>query len=190
MEIYRQDSGQAYNAFLESDAKTEGSRHTILSSLPLHTASDDLIIRILSHNQVSDSEQLKIRQYIDMQRERAAEILSHDSITEEIPELTEDEFREFPMILPIAGMFYEKDIFYTWQEYQEHLQLVKDYARQHPDYHVKQNPVSASRNIQITIHEGKWVIVSKSKTPAIHFLIRHPKMRNAFENMVLPIIDK
>lgn len=50
--------------------------------------------------------------------------------------------------------------------------------------------LSAFRNIQICIHERKWVIVSKNKTPAIHFLIRHPKMRNAFENMVIPMIEK
>ena len=47
---------------------------------------------------------------------------------------------------------------------------------------------SAFRNIQIIIHEKKWVIVSKNQAPAIHFLIRHPKMRNAFENMTIPIV--
>ena len=29
-------------------------------------------------------------------------------------------------------MFYEKDIFYTWEDYQEHLQLMRQYSKAHP----------------------------------------------------------
>ena len=45
------------------------------------------------------------------------------------------------------------------------------------------------RNIQITILEGSRVIVTKNKSPAIHFVIQHPKMCAAIENMVLPVIE-
>ena len=33
-------------------------------------------------------------------------------------------------------------------------------------------------------------MVSKNKTPSIHFLIKHPKLRNAFENMIIPVQDR
>ena len=84
-------------------------------------------------------------------------------------------------------MFYEKDIFYTWEDYQEHLQLMRQYSKAHPQYTMIEDPSSAFRNIQIYILEGKWVLVSKNKT--IHFLIQHPKMQTAFENMIIPIIE-
>lgn len=189
MEIYRQDRERDYNTFLQTDSKTEGNRHFILSSLSLYTATDDLIDRILKNNKIPDTEQSKIRHYAAMQREMADEILRHGNITEEIPSLTENEFRQYPIVMSLSGMFYEKDILYSFDDYREHLGQIQEYAKLHTNYTAIENPSPAFRNIQIYIHEGKYVVVSKNKTPAIHFLIRHPKMRNAFENMVVPVME-
>lgn len=38
-------------------------------------------------------------------------------------------------------------------------------------------------------HEGKWAMVSKSGSPVIHFIIRHPRLRSALENMILPVME-
>ena len=46
------------------------------------------------------------------------------------------------------------------------------------------------RNIQIIILEGEWVMVSKNKFPAIHFVIHHPKMCHALENMIVPVMEE
>ena len=189
MEIYRVYRAQAYNFFLDEDTKKEGARYYILSAFSLHTLSEDLLDRILCHNQIPQVEQKQIRQYISRQKDLAATILSHSSITEEIPVLTKQEFDQSPMVLPLSGLFYEKDVLYRWEDYTEHWKLALAYQQQNFNYHIVENTASAFRNIQIYIHEGKWVLVSKNKTPAIHFLIRHPKMRNAFENMVIPIRD-
>lgn len=189
MEIYRVDRAQAYNFFLDEDAKKEGARYYILSALSLHTLSEDLLDRILCHNQIPQVEQEQIRQYISDQKAMSNIILSHSSITEEIPVLSREEFEQSPMVLPLSGLFYEKEILYRWEDYTEHLQLVHEYRKHNSNYHIVENTASAFRNVQIYIHEGKWVLVSKNKTPAIHFLIRHPKMRHAFENMVIPIRD-
>ena len=189
MEIYRVDRAQAYNFFLDEDAKKEGARYYILSALSLHTLSEDLLDRILCHNQIPQVEQEQIRQYISDQKAMSNIILSHSSITEEIPVLSREEFEQSPMVLPLSGLFYEKDVLYRWEDYTEHLQLVHAYRKHNSNYHIVENTASAFRNVQIYIHEGKWVLVSKNKTPAIHFLIRHPKMRHAFENMVIPIRD-
>lgn len=90
---------------------------------------------------------------------------------------------------PLSDIFYEKNIYYTWEMYKQHLESTLNYEKTHQNYCIKQNQQSAFRNIQIRIHEKKWVLVSKNRTPAIHFLIRHPKMRNAFENMIIPIVE-
>lgn len=189
MEIYRSEHAQAYNFFLDEDTKKEGARYYILSALSLHTLSEDLLDRILCHNQIPQVEQEQIRQYVSRQKELAATILSHSSITEEIPVLTKQEFDQSPMVLPLSGLFYEKDVLYRWEDYTEHWKLALAYQQHNSNYHIVENAASAFRNIQICIHEGKWILVSKNKTPAIHFLIRHPKMRHAFENMVIPIRD-
>lgn len=189
MEIYRVDRAQAYNFFLNEDTKKEGARYYILSAFSLHTLSEDLLDRILCHNQIPQVEQEQIRQYVSGQKSIANTILSHSPITEEIPVLSREEFEQSPIVLPLSGLFYEREILYRWEDYTEHLQLVHAYRKHNSNYHIVENTASAFRNVQIYIHEGKWVLVSKNKTPAIHFLIRHPKMRHAFENMVIPIRD-
>ena len=144
-------------------------------------------MNLLIKNNILNEE--KIKEYVINQRKMIDEILKHDTITEEIPILTEEEFKQFPMPLSLSGMFFEKDIFYSWEDYQKHLYLIREYEKSHVNYIVKENFNSAFRNIQIVIHEGKWVILSKNKTPAIHFLIQHPKMINAFENMIIQVIE-
>lgn len=94
MEIYRQDRERDYNTFLQIDSKTEGRRHFILSSLSLYTVVDGLIDRILRNNKIPVTERAEIRRYAAIQREMADDILQHSSITEEIPTLTEDEFKQ------------------------------------------------------------------------------------------------
>lgn len=189
MEIYGEKQVLAYRSFLQADAETPGSRHFILSALSCYTATEELIDRILVRNRIPQKEQEQIRAYIAGLREMMDTILLHSSVTEEIPVLEREEFEQFPMRLSLSGMFYEKDIFYTWEEYQEHLEQIRAYRKMHPGYTVTENTRSAFRNIQIYIHEKKWVMVSKNKAPAIHFLIQHPKMQSVFENMVIPIVE-
>lgn len=38
------------------------------------------------------------------------------------------------------------------------------------------------RNIQIRIQSGAWVLLSKTNAPAMHFIIRHPKLVRAIED--------
>lgn len=66
---------------------------------------------------------------------------------------------------------------------------MKRFSQMHKNYHIEENKSPAFRHIQILIHEGSWAIVSKEKTPAIHFVIRHPKMREAMENITMPIVE-
>lgn len=68
-------------------------------------------------------------------------------------------------------------------------QRMKRFSQMHKNYHIEENKSPAFRHIQILIHEGSWAIVSKEKTPAIHFVIRHPKMREAMENITMPIVE-
>ena len=59
----------------------------------------------------------------------------------------------------------------------------------HKNYQFSLTKVKGFHNIQITCRMEKWCMVSKNKTPSIHFVIHHPKLRYALENMILPIRD-
>jgi len=190
MEIYRRDSENAYNAFMRSDMNVSGNRRAILSSLPLYTISDTLLNQILQDNHVSDDDAGQIYACVSQQREMAKNIMTHSIITEELPVITREDFAQHPMSLSLFGLFYETDILYSYENYLEHLVLTRQFEKEHPNYNIKTVDFHAFRNIQILIHEGKWVVVSKNKAPAIHFIIRHPKMRNAIENFIVPVAEE
>ena len=104
--------------------------------------------------------------------------------------LTAEELNETPPSLSLSGIFCETDIPYDEEEYTAHLNETRAFAERHPNYSVKYSTVHAFRNLQILIHEGQWAMVSKNKAPAIHFVIRHPKLRSAIENFIPPVTEE
>ncbi|MGN1001757.1 MAG: helix-turn-helix domain-containing protein, partial [Oscillospiraceae bacterium] len=120
MDIYRSESEKGYHSFLRTDAETPGSRRFILSSLPLYTISDELLERILNRSGLSEEDREKIRAYAVLQRSRMEEILKRDTVTDELPQVTREEFTEYPIHLPLSGLFFETDILYTYEDYLEH----------------------------------------------------------------------
>ena len=187
MDIYRAESENAFKAFVKKDCETSGKRRSILSALPIHTISKELLQQILEHNSVDDADKNRILAYVTEQRQLYNTVLEEGSITDEIPIISESEFKEHPMLLPLAEIFCEKDIAYTYEEYLRHMDQTFSYSRENGNYIIKQNSNHPFRNIQIRILEGKWVVISKNKAPAIHFVIHNPQLRNAIENMVIPV---
>ena len=190
MDIYRIESKDAFYSFVERDIVTPGNRRSILSALPIHTLSEELLLQILNHNHIEEADKKRILDFAKKQRQLYENILSNRQIIDEIPVISEMEFLEQPMLLPLSEIFYEKDIVYTYAEYLEHMEQTITYSQNNSNYTVKQNSRYPFKNIQIRILEGKWVVISKNKAPAIHFVIHNPQLRNALENMVVPVYDK
>lgn len=186
MDIYRADKAEKLHMLLVSDSKTKGNRHNILSAPPLYTICTDLLDRILTRNNINSDIARKITEFAVNQRNLFLSALSHDNITDEIPVISEDELKDYPIALSLSEMFCDTDIFYTYDELCEHIEQTKRFAAEYSDYSVKTSNSPAFRNLKISIIKGKRVIVSKSNSPAIHFVIRHPKLRTAIENFRPP----
>lgn len=189
MEIYRSERKNELNAFLLADIKTAGKRRSILSSLPLYTISDELLNRILTRNNINAELKEKITEYAKTQRQRMKKILENERIEDEIPDFVQENFTKSPPMLELSGIFCEEDIPYNEEEYTAHLKESMAFAEQNPNYTLKCSTAHAFNNLKIIIHEGQWVMVSKGKTPAIHFVIRHPKLRSAIECFIPPITE-
>lgn len=189
MEIYRSERKNELNAFLLADIKTAGKRRSILSSLPLYTISDELLNRILTRNNIDAELKEKITEYAKTQRQRMKKILETERIEDEIPDFVQENFTKSPPMLELSGIFCEEDIPYNEEEYTAHLKESMAFAEQNPNYTLKCSTAHAFNNLKIIIHEGQWVMVSKGKTPALHFVIRHPKLRSAIESFIPPITE-
>lgn len=190
MEVYRSESEKQYSMFVNTDASAPGSRHNILSSLPLYTTNDELLEHLLDSNDVTAGDRAVICAFAQKQKELVENILRESTVTDDVPLLTEAEFAEHPMVMSLSDIFYEKELYYSYEEYLMHLEACRDFAEKHEAYRLNEHEDHAFRNIQIRIHEGSWAMVSKNKAPAVHFVIRHPKLLAALENFVVPVSEQ
>lgn len=189
MDIYREDRMNEWNAFLLSDARTSGKRRNILSAPPLYTMDADFLTEFLAGHNVADPDASRILAYQKAQQEYIEEILQRETITEEIPVIDSEEFGQYPVSLSLSGMFYDHDLSYSYDDYLAHMDHTRAFADSHPNYKLLSSSTQVFRNLQIRIHEDHNVMISKDKSPAVHFVIHHPKLRSAIENFVPPVIE-
>ena len=190
MEIYRADGASRLNAFLLADSRTPGRRRCVLSAPPLYTADPAFLTAVLQRHDVPAPDQERILAHAKSRREQAETILRDNEMVLALPRLTEEAFERYPMSLPLSGSFYERDIPYTYQEYLEHIDQTEQFAAVHPRCRLELTADSTFRNLQIVMHEGRWAMVSKEKSPAIHFIIRHAKLRSAIESFEPPLVEE
>lgn len=189
MEIYKKENKNLYSSFITASINVRGNRRRILSSLPIHTISDELLMKILKRNKVSNEDIKNIQFSIQEQKEIIDNTLQTDIFEDEIVEISKEEFIESPLSLFLADSFFETEIYYTYEDYLEHLKLTKEYSENNTNYKLTFNNHHIFKNIQILILEKHWVMISKNKSPSIHFVIHHPKLRNAIENFIPPVVE-
>ena len=189
MEIYRTENKNYFNCFIQSSANIDGNRKRILSSLPIQTISDELLVKILKRNNVPEKDIEYIKLSIQNQRKIFDNILQTNTFEDEITELSKENFEKSSPTLFLADSFYETELQYTYEEYLEHLNLTKEYEKNNTNYKLTFSSNHTFKNIQVLILEKHWVMISKNKSPSIHFVIHHSKLRNAIENFVPPVIE-
>ena len=189
MEIYKGDSKNAFSAFMSSSAKLNGNRRRILPSLPIHTISDELLLKILKRNNVLPEDVEEIKSAVKVQRQLIETVLKNNVFEDEIQEISKETFNSISPTLCLADSFYENKVYYNYEEYMEHLKLTKEYEENTPNYKLTVNHQHTFKNIQVLICEKNWVMVSKANSPSIHFVIHHPKLRNAIENFIPPVVE-
>lgn len=189
MDIYREERKKELYAALIENAGKEGRRRRVLAVPDLGALPKKLLEEILERNHVSADDKTTIIEYYRRDRECLETVLKHSIVEDEVSEICEEEYGKYPPVLPIAECFLEKDIHLTYEEYLACIKAGREYAKANENYQFNLTKIKGFHNIQITCFEGKWCMISKNRAPAIHFVIHHPKLRYALENMVLPIRD-
>ena len=182
MEIYRENNIKEYHLFLKKDENIECDRTRYVSSLPLFTINDELLIKILKRNKLSKEEINMIFKYKNDEFKYMNSILKKNKVFDYIYVIKEDEFISDTPSLLLNNLFIDKTINYTYKEYIEHLKLTNEYAKNNNNYNILNEEDKTFKNITITILRNNHVIISKNSNPTIHFVIRHPKLVAAIES--------
>ena len=189
MDIYRSEREAELNTFLISDIRKSGKRRGIRSTLPLYTISEELLERILIRHDIDGRQKQRIRKHVKAQKERIVSILASETLEDEVPALTPEEFRKNPPALDLSGIFCETNLPYSEEEYRTHMSDTQAFSRKYSNYILRISTTPTFHNLQILVHEGQWAMITKAKAPSIHFVIYHPKLRNAIENFIPPIVE-
>lgn len=190
MDIYRVGNKNELNAFLQADSEVAGKRKSIFSSLPLYTIDMLLLKEMLAQGGFSQDEISHIEGVAMTARQRILHILESSEIEVKVPKLSEEEFEAYPLALDLSAAFCEQNVVYTYEQYLAHMENTDFFATEHSRYRVEKTSSQTFRNLQINIHEGKWAMVSKVFSPAIHFVIYHPKLRRAIEEFIPPVVEE
>ena len=190
MDIYREGQEEKLERFLKKNCDISGERRRILTSPPLFVLSKQEFADILKQKNLSTEIEREIISSFFKHKEKLEYIIEKNSIFDSLSVLTMDEYQKQPVWVSFPGGFVKHRILLTYEEYVRCIEAAKIYSQEHLNYHFLMNREKGFHNIQITIHKGKWCMISKGKSPMIHFVIRHPKLRFAFENMWFPIIEK
>ena len=209
MEIYTAEKGKEYLSFTENEAKKSGRFKNVLSTPPLYTAPTEFLEKMLKNHGVDGRRITEITAFAEKRRRIFESCLEKGSVTDEMPpesvfgqafeqsgkskggrgEANENGKGSALPFLDLSEMFFEDNIPYTREEYAEHIAFTTEFARNRKNYTVLFSDRQTFKNLQIRIKRGEWAIVSKEKSPSIHFCIRHPRLREAIESFS-PIINE
>ena len=182
MEIFRENNINEYEMFLRKDENIFSDRKRLLSSLPLFTISDELLMKILKRNNISKIDTDKIIKYKNDELKYMKNIMKKNIVNDYIYKIKENDFKSNEPSLLLDNLFFNKRINYTYKEYIEHLNLTKNYSKEENNYKINYIYDQTFKNITITTVKNNYIIISKNSNPTIHFIIEHPKLIDAIEN--------
>ncbi len=187
MDVYKLENKDSYKLFLTNDIKTKDIRKRIISSLPLFTIDEVLLKKILEKNNINDTSE--IINYYKQEKKNMETILNNNIVNDIIYEVDKDTFDKEDISLSLENIFYDKKIKYTYNDYLKHLENTKKYAKNNKNYNLTISNNKVFNNINITILNNNYVVISKSANPVIHFVIRHPKLIEAIDNFNPIVIE-
>ena len=182
MNIYRVENKKDYEIFQSENIKKINVEKRILSSLPIFSIDDDLLLEILKRNDISKQDVKTIMSYKKKEENTINEILNTRQINDVVFDITKKEFYENESYLTLENIFYNKKIKYTYDEFKKHLNSLKKFSKNNKNYNLKIKRDKTFKNINISIINNQYVIISKVLNPTIHFVINHPKLVNAINN--------
>ncbi len=101
-----------------------------------------------------------------------------------------DEFAIHPVSVIIPEIFYEDNLYYTYEEYLAHIRSTALYLKKYPNAQLYTSARQAFRNIVISVIGNEFAVISKSRRPSVHFILRHPRLIDAINSFYLSESDE
>ena len=189
MDIYRQDRAELYHK-LQKQAYSDSSCKITCSNLPVFFLPKELLEGILVRAKAGRKIRETIMRYYRNSRDTLLLLLAEHTVHLVLPAPDAASFESSTPGLALADLFLDREIAFTYEEYAACTDALKKMEEENENLHLEFDPSPIFKHINIYIVGDKMIIVSKEKSPCIHFVIHHKKMIRAFRNFIPPIIDR
>lgn len=177
MEILRAEERER---FFAAAAAGTGAFRCRLSGLPLYTASEVLLRRMLESRGIPEEEGRAVLARAARQREQAEAFLKRGTALVEVPQLSEEAFSESSV--GIEGL--SKEAFYRFEEYREHLHETLEFIGLHENCGLKETEAPVFRSLDLWICPGEWAVIAKKGRETVSFLTRYPPLLRSLEEQL------
>ena len=186
MEIYTNDNKDAFDEFLKKEKNSKKDMKRLLANLPIFTIDDEILTKMLKRNKLTKDEIKLILNYKKNMENTTYNILKNNTIEDTI---YNNDFNNDEPYLSLENMFFNKNIYYTKDEYLKHLNSTKKYCKSNNNYKLNIIDNKVFNNISITI-TNNYVIIYKNNNPQIKFVIKHSKLVDAISKFNPLVIEK
>lgn len=188
MNVYNKSNISVFRNFLKADSHNGGEKFGVSSRMHMATMTPELLSSLLDSNMVRADDRIKIFKIYDEQREIINNIIASGSLLhEDIYVADEDEFRNKPVSFWAVNEDVEIKLYYNYEQYLEHQQLIKKFSDMHENYSAAFSNNEKIKEMSFAVSKGRWAVILKFEPPFITFVIRQPNVREALENIVLSI---
>lgn len=177
MEILRAEEREQ---FFAAAAAGTGAFRCRLSGLPLYTASEALLRRMLESRGIPEEEGRAVLARAARQREQAEAFLKRGTALVEVPQLSEEAFSESSVGIEELS----KEAFYRFEEYREHLHETLKFIGLHENCGLKETEAPVFRSLDLWICPGEWAVIAKKGRETVSFLTRYPPLLRSLEEQL------
>ena len=171
------------------DKATEiiGDTKIISSSPSIATMSPELFREILDRNKIDDVAKIWLINYHRSLIAMITQLMKNGLLIEYVycPDFDEA-YNQIPLYL--SGMHLSKELFYTRDEYQKHIQEMDQFAHNSENYRYIKLSSNPFPSMYILVNKARMIVIKKSETTMATFL-GHPTITKTYYNYLEKLIS-
>ncbi len=181
MDIYTLESQSQYLDFCGKNFSSLISDVLVFSGhLPLYTLPEDLYQKLLTS--LSEEDCKKVSDYRQHLLTTIPTQIKEHLLTYRCHILSEEEFKKNKPNLSLPDLFLNDIFEYNYEDYLSHVKATEEFHAKYPGFILDHLAEPTFQNIQLTLIPNQFCIISKCKSPNIHFVLRHQKMLEGIEH--------
>lgn len=183
LEVYNSLSYKEFNLNMNEKAFCQGDTINVLNAPSLYTMETHLLEAILLKNNIENDSKKELLAIHKQGRQRMLEELKNNQIIDYVYLPNKNTFASSSLKLNFKDFFYHEDIYYTQDDYIEHLKHTHTLEKNR-NYKINALCNMPYDNIQISTKINTYALYYKMAFPATAFMFTNPIMCKATEEYI------